>query len=219
MKNARNKEYKIIVYTAVFLRTSTVIMVTSRIYNFVFSNLDKCNLAQLKFVQKTVIKVFFLVHYFNYAILHFSHASPIPSPSNMNYWSSFAWLFKCKIITYMSAFICYQDVSLGHLFARASLVVYLNLLNKPPFNWYHHFCIKNGKLYIFYFSKCFLMFWLNTGYNSEEFQPAFMLLVIIQLLLINTSSDYILKNPCALQIKDYVILQGTSSQYSISQQI
>lgn len=81
-------------------------------------------LFQLKFIQKTIIKVFFLVHYFNYAtLLPFSHASLIPSPSKINYWSSFAWLFKYRIITYMPTFICYQDISLGHLFAKASLAV------------------------------------------------------------------------------------------------
>lgn len=172
MKKARNKEHKIITYIVVFLHTSTVITVTFCNCNFILSYLDKYKLVQLKFIQNTIIKVFFLVHYFNYAtLLYFSYASLIPSPSNMNYGSSFAWLFKYKTTTHMSTFICYQDVSLGHLFARASLAVHLlNLPNKPLFNWYHHFCIKHGKLYIFCFLKSYVLIkhWLEHWWTATN---------------------------------------------------
>lgn len=100
----------------------------------------------------------------------------------MNYGSSFAWFFKYKTITYTSTFICYQDVSLGHLFARASLGVHLlNLPNKPLFNWYHHFCIKHRKLYIFYFLKSYVLIkhWLEHWWTAISIYATSHNIVII----------------------------------------
>lgn len=45
--------------STVFLHTYTPNMVALYNYNFVFSCLNKCNLAQLKFIQNTTIKIFF----------------------------------------------------------------------------------------------------------------------------------------------------------------
>lgn len=61
----------------VFLHTYTLIVVALRNYTFVFSSLDKCNLAQLKFIQNTTIKLFFLIHYFKHVTLPHSSSAPL----------------------------------------------------------------------------------------------------------------------------------------------
>lgn len=80
---------KAILLSRVFLRTCTLTMIAFYSYNFILSScLDKCNLTKLKFIQNTTIKIYFLVHYFNYITLpHSLNTFLIPSPSNRNYMS------------------------------------------------------------------------------------------------------------------------------------